>query len=248
MSPGPSAADEFTREPLFDGQLHVLQPRQGYRFSVDAVLLAHFIAPKQGERLLDLGTGCGILPLILSHRHPGLAGVAVEIQPRLAALARENLAANGFAAAWQVEEGDFGKPSGVLPPGGFDWAISNPPYRPAASGRRNSLPEAAAARHELTADLPAVAAAMRRALRNGGRAALVYPAARTVPLIAALKNNGLEPKRLQIVYSSPGESGLLVLVEARKGGGEELLVLPPFFICREPGGAYSEEMARLYQG
>ncbi|MDA8164820.1 MAG: tRNA1(Val) (adenine(37)-N6)-methyltransferase, partial [Desulfobacteraceae bacterium] len=236
MCPDSSAADEFTRDSLFAGGLWVLQPRQGYRFSMDAVLLAHFIAPKQGERLLDLGTGCGILPLILSYRHPGLGGVAVEIQPRLAALARENFAVNGLDAAWQVIEGDVGDLAAILPTGGFDWAISNPPYRPAGTGRRNPLPEAAAARHELTADLPAVIGAMRRALKTGGRAALVYPATRLAPLIAALKSQGLEPKRLQVVYSHPGDTGRLVLVEARKGGGEEMTVLPPFSIYQSPGG------------
>jgi tRNA1Val (adenine37-N6)-methyltransferase len=248
MCPGPSPADaEFTCEFLFDGRLRVLQPRQGYRFSVDAVLLAHFIAPKKGERVLDLGTGCGILPLILSYRHPGVGGVAVEIQPRLAALARENFAANGLAAAWRVAEHDFRELAELLPAGGFDWVISNPPYRPAGSGRRNPLAESAAARHELTADLEALAAAMRSALKNGGRAALVYPASRTAALITVLKMHGLEPKRLQIVYSLPGDSGQLVLIEARKGGGEHIAVLPPFFICREPGGSYSPEMANCYQ-
>ncbi|MEJ2032908.1 MAG: methyltransferase, partial [Deltaproteobacteria bacterium] len=181
------ADNEFSRDSLFAGQLQILQPRQGYRFSVDAVLLAHFITPKRNERLLDLGTGCGILPLILSYRHPELTGVALEIQPRLAALARENLARNGLAAAWQVEEHDFRGLAGFLPAGGFDWAISNPPYRSAGTGRRNPLVEEAAARHELTADLPAVVAAMRHALKNGGRTALVYPAARMAALIATLK-------------------------------------------------------------
>lgn len=238
---------EFSRDTLFDGRLTVLQPRQGYRFSVDAVLLAHFISPKKGDRLLDLGTGCGILPLILSYRHPALGGVAVEVQHRLAALARENLAGNGLATAWQVEERDFKELAGVLPAGGFDWAISNPPYRSVGRGRRSPRAESAAARHELVVDLPAVAAAMLRALKNGGRVALIYPAARLAALVATLKNSGLEPKRLQVVYSYPGDAGRLVLIEARKGGGEELAVLPPFFIYRRAGGEYSEEMAACYR-
>jgi tRNA1Val (adenine37-N6)-methyltransferase len=238
---------ELTRDSLFDDRLQVLQSRQGYRFSMDAVLLAHFVAPREGERLVDLGTGCGILPLLLSYRHPGINGIAVEIQPRLARLARENIVINSLERNWQVEEFDFQRLAELLPAGSCDWAISNPPYRRAGSSRSNPRGEQAKARHELSVELPAVIAAMRHALKAGGRAALIYPAARAASLLSGCKEGGLEPKRLQVVYSYPGGRGKLVLVEARKGGGEELLILPPFYLHEKKGGHVSAEMSKLYQ-
>jgi tRNA1Val (adenine37-N6)-methyltransferase len=248
MPSGPvPTAGEFTRDSLFDGRLWVLQPRHGYRFSVDAVLLAHFVAPPPGARIIDLGTGCGILPLLLSYRQPGLSGLAFEIQPRLAALARDNLAANGLERAWRVAAHDFRRLAEVLPAGSCDWAVCNPPYRQAGASRLNPMTEQALARHEVCADLPAVTAALRHALGIGGRAALVYPVARTAALITALRSEGLEPQRMQVVHGYPGATGKLLLVEAVRGGGKEMQVLPALNIHCRRGGGYSPEMARFYQ-
>ena len=248
MSPRvPDNDQELTRDPLFSGRVVLCQPKRGYRFSVDAVLLAHFVAPRQDERILDLGTGVGVLPVILSYRRPGIRGVAIEIQPRLAGLAEANLAANGLAQSWQVVEDDFRRLAELLPPESFDWVVSNPPYRQAGSSRQNPMAEQAVARHELRADLSAVGAAMGHALKPGGRAAIVYPAARLAALLTTFRHYGLEPKRLQIVYGYPGAEGRLVLVEALKGGGEELEILPPFYIARESGGKYTPEMASCYR-
>jgi tRNA1Val (adenine37-N6)-methyltransferase len=247
MRSGPSpAAGAFTRDSLFDGRLWVMQPRQGYRFSVDAVLLAHFAAPPRGARIVDLGTGCGILPLLLSYRQPEIRGTAIEIQPRLAALARDNFAANGLDLTWRLVEHDFRRLAEVLPADSCDWAVCNPPYRQAGASRCNPMPEQAMARHELCVDLPAVTAALRHALRIGGRAALIYPAARTAALVASLRGEGLEPKRMQVVHGYPGSAGKLILMEAARGDGQELRILPPFYIYENKGGSFSATMKSCY--
>lgn len=238
---------ELTEDTLFSGQVTCLQHRDGYRFSVDAVLLAHFINPAAGERILDLGAGCGVVSLALCHRHPEIFLTALEIQPDLAELCRRNAKNNGFDDRLQVQEGDLRDPASLLPAGSFDWVVANPPYRKNDTGRKNLDQEQAIARHEVLADLSAVVRASAIMLKTKGRAAFVYPASRAASLMSELIDSGLAPKRLQVVHSYPASIGKLVLVEAVKAGGEELTILSPFYIYEAPVGAYSPEMARCYE-
>ena len=237
---------KFTDDSLFDGRLVCRQHKDGYRFSVDAVLLAHFISPKPEQKILDLGAGCGVVSLVLACRWPGIHLTALELQPHLVDLIVHNIRENSFEDRMQAVAGDLRNLSGPIAPGGFDWVVCNPPYRKHGTGRRNPGEEEALARHEINADLHAVLRAASYAVRTRGRVALVYPASRAAGLIAELKSENFEPKRLQVVHSYPESPGKLVLVEAVKNGGEELTILPPFYVYKEPGGDYSEEMARCY--
>ena len=236
-----------TEDSLFDGRLVCLQHAEGYRFSVDAVLLAHFIRPRSKETILDLGAGCGVVSLILCYRHAGVALTALELQEKLSALIEENIRANHFQDRISLVTGDLRQISSLVPAESYDWVVCNPPYGKVSSGRQNAGSEQAAARHEIYAALDDVVAAVFFALRNRSRAALIYPADRAAALLSTLKERKLEPKRLQLVHSYPGGEGKLVLVEVVKNGGEGLLVLPPFYIYQKPGGAYSAEMSRLYE-
>ncbi len=236
-----------TEDSLFGGRLVCRQHRGGYRFSVDSVLLAHFPDPARGAKILDLGSGCGIISLVLAYRHPTVALLAVEIQPQLAALARENVAANGLAERVAVRCQDFRETPPPYEAGSFDLVVCNPPFYRIGSGRRNPGDEQALARHEVNADLEAVVRAAAYGLKTRGRFACVYPAARAATLLYELKRQKLEPKRLQVVHSYPGDCGRLVLVEAVRFGGEQLVVLPPFFVYTEPNGPFSPEMSRCYQ-
>lgn len=240
-------APELTIDRLFSGKLVCLQHRDGYRFSVDAVLLAHFAQPRAGEKVLDLCAGCGVISLILKYRQPQLALAAFELQPKLAELIRKNVETNGFQDSFTVIEGDCNRMREYVTAGSFDRVVCNPPYRKAQSGRVNPTEEEARARHEVRVELSAVLSAIRYALKTRGRADLVYPARRAAGLLAAMKAADLEPKKIQVVYSYPDSEGKLVLVEAVKGGGEELAVLPPFYLYTEPHGACTPEMAALYQ-
>ncbi|MHB8989591.1 MAG: tRNA1(Val) (adenine(37)-N6)-methyltransferase [Desulfobulbia bacterium] len=241
-------AEELSEESLFGGTLRCLQPRQGYRFSVDAVLLAHFFTPQPEARILDLGAGCGVVSLILSHRHPTISLVALELQPRLAEVVRRNVAINSLASRVTVLQGDCRRIADLLPPNSFDWVAANPPYYPTTSGRHHPETERAKARHEILGGIGEMAQAAAFALKSGGRAAFVYPAARTEILLSALRENGLAPKRLRMVHPYPEAEAGLVLVEAVKDGGEGLEVLPEFCICQAKGGVYTVEMAAMYAG
>lgn len=238
---------ELTDDTLFAGRLSCRQHRDGYRFSVDAVLLAHFFIPRPIESILDLGCGCGVIPLILAYRWPGLSQTGLELQPQLVALARRNVVDNGLAERISIVEGDLRDLSGLFKPGQFQRVVCNPPFYRFEGARLNLDPERRLARHEVAADLAEVVAAAGWLLHKGGRVDLVYPAERAASLLTALRGAGLEPKRLQVVHSYPGTPGKLVLVEGLKGGGEELEILPPFYIYREAGGEYAPEMARCYE-
>jgi len=239
-------ARELTNDNLFAGRLSCRQHRHGYRFSVDAVLLAHFFTPQSAEQIIDLGCGCGVVSLIIAYRHPGLQLTGLELQPQLAALARRNVAENGLAERIALVEGDLRKIDEFFMPEQFQRVVCNPPFYRSAAARLNDNPERRLARHEVTAELTEVVAAASRLLAKGGWVDLVYPVERADDLLASLRGAGLEPQRLQMVYGYPGAAGKLVLVEAVKGGGEELEMLPPFYICREAGGEYTAEMARCY--
>ena len=237
----------LSHDTLFDGQITCTQSRQGYRFSIDAVLLAHFVSPRRQDRVLDLGAGCGVVSLILAYRHPAISLTCLEIQDSLLDLIRANIAQNGLADRMQSVAGDLRHMHGLLPAGGFDLVVCNPPYYAVGSGQRNPNDEQAVARHELKADLADILRAAAFALRTKGRLALIYPATRGAALIAALRQFHLEPKRLQAVHPYPGAAASLLLVEAVNRGGEELAVLPPLYVHDEPAGDYSPALAAFYR-
>ncbi len=232
---------------MFDGKLQCVQHKEGYRYSVDAVLLSHFISPAPNARIIDMGAGCGIISLVLAYRWPQTQIISLEIQKPLVALIQKNIVLNNLQKQVKVVEGDFCQINKILDSGGFDWLVCNPPYRKSGSGRVNPLSEQAVARHEIKGKLADALRAASYLLKNKGRAAFVYPASRSAVLISLLKKEGLEPKRMQVVHGYPGAPGKLILVEAVKNGGEEVEILPPFYIFKESGGEYSEEMTKCYE-
>ncbi len=243
---------KYSEDTLFDGRLICMQHKRGYRFSIDAVLLAHFIKPRPDSQVLDIGGGCGVISLILAYRYPYVGTTVLELQADLVDLIRKNIERNdaqagGFKERIQVVHGDLRTIDKYLRAGVYDWVVCNPPYRKLESGRVNPASEQAVARHELQADLQAVVAACAYAARTRGRVAVVYPAVRGISLFHEMRNQGLEPKRLQVVYSYPGSEARLLLVEAVKGGGEELTIEPPLYIYQEKDGDYTAEMAVCYE-
>lgn len=239
---------DLTDDTLFSGQLICRQRRDGYRFSVDAVLAAHFTVPKSGQRVLDLGCGCGVIGLILAYRFADVTVCCLEFQEDLAALAEENGRRNGFGERFDVLRGDVRTVAGLMVPESFDLVVCNPPYRKQHSGRINQGDQAARARHELNGGIDAFVRAAAFAVKNRGKVVFVYPARRGNTLLAALHGQRLTPKRLQPVYSYPGaESARLVLVEAIKNGGEQIEILAPLYIYERRNGDYSPALQALYQ-
>ncbi|AEB07919.1 Methyltransferase type 11 [Desulfobacca acetoxidans DSM 11109] len=240
----PIQPDE-TLEPFGQGRLWVIQKKQGYRFSLDAVLLSGLTDLREPEKVVDLGAGCGILALLLACRFPNSSFVGVELQPSLAALAVRNVRLNGFEGRIEIVQSDMQSLLQLYPPSSFEVVVSNPPYRPLASGRLNPAAERAIARHELQGSLELTARISQHLLGYGGRLYLIYPARRLVHLCRGLRLHRLEPKKMRLIHSLPGEEASLVWIEARKGGREDLKVLPPLVIYRGPGH-YSPEMEKIF--
>jgi tRNA1Val (adenine37-N6)-methyltransferase len=236
-----------TTDTLFNGKLLVRQPKDGYRFSIDAVLLAHLACPRPQDRLIDIGAGCGIVALILAFRFPGVCIHAVEIQPVLAELARENARLNGLAARIEVAQEDLRRIRQQDTGGPFDLMVCNPPYRKARSGRINPDPQKAMARHELAASLPDVMEAAARLLKRAGRLAVIYPSERTAELIAEMRSVSIEPKVLRMIHSRIDAGAKLTFVEGSLGGNPGLRVEPPLAIYGEQG-QYSPEVESMLRG
>lgn len=216
MPQAKNSGDNTTKDTLFDGDLHCAQYENGYRFSLDAVLLAHFVQPRPGQRFLDLGAGCGVISLILCYRWSDISLTALELQPQLSSLIEYNIQQNIFGNRIRTLCGDLCEMKNLVDSESFDQVVCNPPYGSIGQGRQNPIDEQAIARHEIQCKLTDVVKAIAFCLKNRGRASLIYPADRVAGLIHALKSKKLEPKRMQVVYSYPGSSGKLVLIEAMK--------------------------------
>jgi len=233
-----------TMDAFFGGRLRVRQQRSGYRFSIDAVLLAHHVAPAPRDRILDLGTGCGIIPLILGYRHPGVRIYGVEVQPELAELAARNVSENRMQSRITILCMDLKALVPGTVAGEVDVVVCNPPYRAPGSGRMSPDPQRAIARHEIRASLADILKAARRMLRNGGKCVMIYPAERTADLLVTMRTEKLEPKSLRAVYSTRGAEARLILVTAAKHGRPGLRIQAPLTIYTR-NGAYTGEVKRM---
>ncbi|MEN6473474.1 MAG: methyltransferase [Syntrophaceae bacterium] len=222
------------------GALKVIQPRRGYRFSLDAYLLAAFVDEKPGEHVLEIGSGSGVIAIMLSGIK-GLKVTGVEVQPILAGMSRRSVELNGLMDTIEIRESDIkdyqASPSAAV--------LANPPYRPLKTGRLNPEGTKAVARHELKLDLDGLMSSVNKNLRRLGRFYCIYPAWRMIDLISAMRRHHLEPKRLIMVHSFPDGPAELCLVKGIKLGGRELTVETPLTIYQAPG-IYSERMTRLF--
>ncbi len=227
---GPKTSPDETVDTLFQGKLRIIQSKKGYRFSLDAVLLAHFVALRAGDRVIDLGTGNGVIPLILARLRPSVEIVGMELQEEMVERALRSLNLNRLGERVKILRGDVRSVEEVLSPESFAAAVCNPPYRKPATGRMNPDAERRIARHEIKARLADFVRAGSFLLRRGGRMALVYPASRMVDLLQTMRQEGIEPKRLRLVHSHEGSRATLVLAEGVKGAGTELKILPPLVV------------------
>lgn len=234
-----------TVDQALGGRLRIIQKRGGYRFSIDALILAHFTELPEGSDLIDLGTGSGIIALILAQRFRCGQILGIEIQKGLAEAAKRNVLLNGLEGKIEIRQGDVRHPELLCDPQSFSAAVCNPPYRRLHSGRTNPDPERAVARHEIVGMLSDFLAAAAHALRPEGRLRVIYPASRVVQLLAGMRSCRIEPKRLRLVHSRPGDSAAFVLAEGKKGGREGLQILPPLVIHEETGG-YTREMTEIF--
>lgn len=193
-------------------------------FGADALLLAQFAQVKRGEQVCDLGTGCGILPLLWQGENAPKRVDGVECDPAAASLARRGVQENGLQDRIVIYETRWEELT--LSAGRYDRVVSNPPYFAAGSGKISDHPARAMARHETGDTLNSVSSSAARLLKNGGHFVLCHRPERLVSVLQTLRVNGLEPKRLQFVCAKRDKAPFLLLCDAVKGGGESLQILP----------------------
>ena len=235
--------DEVTHDRLLRGRVKLIQPARGFRSSLDPVLLAAFVAPPFG-RFLDIGCGTGALSFLLLARDPDATGVAVEVQPRLAALAARGRDENGWQARLDIVEGDARQRLDAVRAAGFDLCATNPPFRSLGEGHAPPDRERAIAHHEVSLTLDDWVACAARAARPGGRVAAVFPAERSVELLAAFVAHDLAPARLRFVHPLADRPASRLLIEAERGGRRPLSVEPPLILHAE-GERYTPEVLRM---
>ena len=236
-------ANERLDDLMYQGR-HIIQNTQEFCFSLDAVLLAHFMSYKSRQKVLDLGTGTGVMPLLIADAVERVD--AIEISPVMAELAARNVAMNELEDKIFVRQGDYRSIKELYQAESFDVVLANPPYRPVAHGQVNKMSGVARARHEFTATLKDVVAAARYALRFGGHFAMVHLPERLGEIMVALHEKQMEAKRLQMVQPKGGKAPNMMLIDAVVGaaaGG--LKVLPPL-IVHDDAGNYTETIRTIY--
>lgn len=236
-----------TIDNLSIGNLQLIQAEKGYRFSLDPVLLSRFVRVSEGARVIDLGTGSGIIALLLGRISAARELIGVELQPDLAERAIRNIELNRLAGKIRIVAGDLRQIREFFPAAQTDLVVTNPPYRKPEAGRISPADERAAARHELAGGLSDFVAAAAWLLKNGGRFALIYLAERLPEILLELEKQGIAPKRLRMVHPRQQEPAKMVLIEGRKAGRPGLEVERPLFIYQGEGRDYSAEVLRMYE-
>ncbi len=237
--------NRYTADTFFNGRIKVKQDKSGYRFSIDAVLLADFVRARPKNTVVDLGTGCGIIPLILALRNPEARFFGVEIQPTLAELAEKNVRDNLLKEKIKIINKDMRSITVEMTSGPVDLVVSNPPYRKILSGRVNPCLQRAVARHEIKINLTELLNTAGRILRTAGKFFTIYPAERTIDLIAGMRETGIEPKRIRSIHSAQGTEARLVLMEGVKGGRSGVNIDKPLIIYKNKAD-YTDEVEKMF--
>ncbi len=216
-------------EDLGDKGLKIIQASDSYRFSVDSIFLLNFIRVKNYEKIIDLGTGSGIIPLLLFGKRKGLFIYGIEIQKNLADMARKSIELNKLQNHITIIQEDLKNIKDVFKNQQFDVVVSNPPYISIGQGKINPSSSKAIARHEIKGDLEDIISASNYLLKNKGRIYLIYRSAKLIKLLLALKKYSIEPKVVKFIHPRQGKNANLVLLEGIKGGKEELKIEDPIF-------------------
>jgi len=249
MPRSPRPADETdletTADTLLGGRVTLIQPRRGFRSSLDPVLLARFLEPPFG-RFLDIGCGTGALSFSLLAGDVKATGVGVELQQRLARLAELGRQRNGVIERFELLEGDVrAAATAGLAPESFDLVATNPPFRRVERGQSSPDEERAVATHEVTLTLAEWLDVARRLVKVGGRVGVVYAAERLPELLAGMGERDLTPVRLRAVHPFVDRAAVRVLVEAQRGSRRPLAVEPPLILHEGAPPRFTEQARAL---
>ena len=234
----------YTEDTFLKGRIRIRQPRLGYRFSLDAPVLAHAARPRSGDTVLDLGTGCGVIPVLIGSRNKDIRIYAVEMQEELASLAKENVILNRLESQIHILHADMRTMDYASIPLPVDMVVSNPPYRRISSGRINPNTQRAMARHEVSITLRDLLRVVRSALKTGGKLIMIYSAGRLAELFSALDAYGLQPKMLRTLHTYQKSAAKICLIEAVKGACPEITIEPPLIIYQSKG-VYTHELHQM---
>lgn len=225
--------------------LRIIQKTDGFCFGMDAVLLSGFAAVKPGERVLDLGTGTGIIPILLSAKTEGEHFTGLEIQEEIAGMAKRSVSMNGLEKKIEIVNGDIKEASRIFGAASFDVVTTNPPYMNDTHGLKNPAEVKAISRHEVLCTLEDVVSQAAKVLTDRGRFYMVHRPFRLAEIFQVLTKYKLEPKHMQLVYPFVDREPNMVLIEACKGGNPRITIDPPMIVYKEPG-VYTEEILKVY--
>ncbi|MFQ5330168.1 MAG: tRNA1(Val) (adenine(37)-N6)-methyltransferase [Thermodesulfobacteriota bacterium] len=223
-----------TIEPI--GRFRLIQGRRGYRYSVDSLCLSRFVLPvRRGDRIIDIGTGSGVIPLLLMESDDGQRITGVEVQDELFSLAGRNIALNNLTGRVELIHTDYRDLRKLRRRGSFDLIVSNPPYVKEGCGRVSSIEERAIARMEHLGSLSELVEISSYLLSKGGRACYIYPVSRLQELLSALQAKGLYATRLLFIHPKEATPATLFTIEATDSRGETVIEAPLFLDGTHPG-------------
>lgn len=223
----------------------IIQNEKKFCFGMDAVLLSGFARVKEGEQVLDLGTGTGIIPILLAGKTKGKHFTGLEIQRESADMAKRSVRYNDLEERISIIEGDLREAGTLFRAASFDVITCNPPYMTERHGLINPQQPKAIARHEILCTLEDVLSQAARLLKPGGRFYLVHRPFRLAEIMSGMVRLGLEPKRMRLVYPFVDREPNMVLLEGLRGGKSRVTVEKPLIVYREPG-VYTEEIYEIY--
>ena len=223
----------------------IIQDPGRFCFGMDAVLLSGFAKVKPGERALDLGTGTGIIPILLEAKTKGEHFTGLEIQPESADMAARSVAYNHLEEKITIVTGDIREASARFGAGSFEVITTNPPYMIGQHGIQNDANAKTIARHEVLCDLDDILRESAKMLKQGGRFYMVHRPFRLTEIMQVLTKYKLEPKRMQLVYPYIDREPNMVLIEALKGGNSRITVERPLIVYEKPG-VYTKDILELY--
>lgn len=223
----------------------IIQDPERFCFGMDAVLLSGFVKAKQGENVLDLGTGTGIIPILLSAKTEAEHLTGLELLEESADMAKRSVLLNGLQDKIDIVTGDIREAGSYFKPASFEVITCNPPYMPKEHGLINPDGSKAVARHEIFCTLEDVASASAKLLKPGGRLYMVHRPFRLAEIINVLTSFRLEPKRLRMVYPYVDQEPNMLLIEACRDKKRGMVVEKPLIINREPG-VYTDEIKQVY--
>lgn len=227
-----------------NGYMLIQDPKR-FCFGVDAVLLSGFATAKKGDKVLDLGTGTGVIPILMSAKTNAEHFSALEIQPESAEMAKRSVMLNDLQDRIDIIEGDIKKAAEIFKPSSFDIITTNPPYMNFEGGIKNSYDPKTIARHEVLCSLDDVASAAQRLLKFGGKFFMVHRPHRLTDIMCVLREHKLEPKRIRFVQPYADREPNMVLVEAVRSGKPMIKVMPALVIYNKDG-TYTQETLDIY--